>query len=309
MQSAVAAGAAQELGAALHGSPFAGLTAAGHALATADRAEADEVLAGVVAGETVCAFGVLDPAGGRAWIVDGVPGAEALVLVDPATGDATLLDRQLGLGRRGPRRAVRREPRERRGHRRREPGPRPRPGSDGARPLPAPARRRRGGWGAAHDRPHRRLRRPAHRLRQAHRRLPGRAAPPGRSRRPRPGHGPRRGRGRSPARRRLRRRLAPGGHRLGQRARQLRPDPPRPAAAHRAASGSRGSTDFTSTSDGLTTTPAWAVAPVRPSGRSSRSRGGPDGRRHRRLPGRGPGLHRRARCPDEPGGRAGPRRR
>jgi len=91
MQSAVAAGAAQELGAALHGSPFAALTAAGHALAGSDRPEAGEVLAAVVAGETVCAFGVLDATAGRAWIVDGVPGAEALVLVDPTTADATLL--------------------------------------------------------------------------------------------------------------------------------------------------------------------------------------------------------------------------
>jgi alkylation response protein AidB-like acyl-CoA dehydrogenase len=91
MQSAVAAGAAQELGAALHGSPFAGLTAAAHALAGSDRPEAGEVLARVVAGETVCAFGVFDAAAGRAWIVDGVPGAEALVLLDPATGGATLL--------------------------------------------------------------------------------------------------------------------------------------------------------------------------------------------------------------------------
>jgi alkylation response protein AidB-like acyl-CoA dehydrogenase len=90
LQSCVAAGAAQELGAALHGSPFAGLTAAAHALAAADGAEADEVLAGVVAGEIVCAFGVFDAASGRAWIVDGVPGADALVLVDPATGVATL---------------------------------------------------------------------------------------------------------------------------------------------------------------------------------------------------------------------------
>jgi len=90
LQSAVAAGAAQELGAALHGSPFAGLTAAGHALAAADRTEADALLARVVGGEVVCAFGLLDAAAGRAWIVDGVPGAEALVMVDPATGDATL---------------------------------------------------------------------------------------------------------------------------------------------------------------------------------------------------------------------------
>lgn len=91
LQSAVASGAAQELAAALHGGPFAGITAAAHALGHAGTTEADVVLAGVVTGEMVCAFGVLDPRTGRSWIVDGVPGADALVLVDPSTGGAQLL--------------------------------------------------------------------------------------------------------------------------------------------------------------------------------------------------------------------------
>jgi alkylation response protein AidB-like acyl-CoA dehydrogenase len=91
LQSAVAVGAAQELGAALHGSPFAGLTAAAHVLAGAGRAEADDVLARVVEGATVCAFGLLDPTGERAWVVDGAPESDVMVLCDPTTGASTLL--------------------------------------------------------------------------------------------------------------------------------------------------------------------------------------------------------------------------
>ena len=91
LQSAVAVGAAEELGAALHGGPYAGLTASAHALARAGTAEADEVLAGVLSGRTVCAFGVLDPSARRAWLVDGAPGADALVLVDATTAASSLL--------------------------------------------------------------------------------------------------------------------------------------------------------------------------------------------------------------------------
>lgn len=75
---------AEELGAALHPSPFAGITASVHALAAAG----DELAGPVVAGEAVCAYGVLR--GGRAWAVDGAPGADALLLRD-ADGDGLLL--------------------------------------------------------------------------------------------------------------------------------------------------------------------------------------------------------------------------
>jgi alkylation response protein AidB-like acyl-CoA dehydrogenase len=91
LQSAVAVGAAEELGAALHGGPYAGLTASAHALARAGRADADEVLAGVLSGQVVCGFGVVDPSGRRAWLVDGAPDADALVLVDPTTTASSLL--------------------------------------------------------------------------------------------------------------------------------------------------------------------------------------------------------------------------
>jgi alkylation response protein AidB-like acyl-CoA dehydrogenase len=91
LQSSVAAGAAQELGAALHGSPFAGLTAAAYALSATDVSSADSVLEGVLAGEVLCAFAVLDERAGKAWMVDGAPGADAFVAINPETGSATLV--------------------------------------------------------------------------------------------------------------------------------------------------------------------------------------------------------------------------
>jgi len=98
----VATAAAAEFGAALHGSPYAGLTASAHALAHADDPLADDLLAAVLAGERVCAFGRLDPgdgsgeshgagpggssggsSGGRAArLVDGAVDADTLLLVD-----------------------------------------------------------------------------------------------------------------------------------------------------------------------------------------------------------------------------------
>jgi alkylation response protein AidB-like acyl-CoA dehydrogenase len=86
-----AAATATELGAALHGSPYAALTASAHALAAAGVEAADEVLAGVLTGASVCGYAVLDPAGTSAWVVDGAPEVDALVLVGPGTGGLTLL--------------------------------------------------------------------------------------------------------------------------------------------------------------------------------------------------------------------------
>jgi alkylation response protein AidB-like acyl-CoA dehydrogenase len=91
LQVEAAAATAQELGAALHGSPYAGLTASAHALAGVDDPTANEVLAGIVAGELVCTFGVLDPGGCVAHAVDGAPAADALVLADPGTDELLLL--------------------------------------------------------------------------------------------------------------------------------------------------------------------------------------------------------------------------
>jgi alkylation response protein AidB-like acyl-CoA dehydrogenase len=88
LQVEAAAATAQELGAALHGSPYAALTASAHALAGVDDPAAGEVLAGIVAGEIVCSFGVLDPAASVARAVDAAPEADALVLVDPGAGGA-----------------------------------------------------------------------------------------------------------------------------------------------------------------------------------------------------------------------------
>jgi alkylation response protein AidB-like acyl-CoA dehydrogenase len=71
---------AREFGAALHGSPYAALTASAHALAQAVDPVADEVLAGVLSGDQLVTFGALDPVAGVAWAVDGAPDADALVL-------------------------------------------------------------------------------------------------------------------------------------------------------------------------------------------------------------------------------------
>ena len=98
LQVEVAAGTAAELGAALHGSPYAGLVAGTHALASTsmESSGADtralDVLARVVDGGHICAYGRLDANGSVARTVDGAPVADALVLEDPSTGDLVLLD-------------------------------------------------------------------------------------------------------------------------------------------------------------------------------------------------------------------------
>ena len=90
-QVEVAIATARELGAALHGSPYAGLITASHALSRASGAGAgvSEVVAGIASGDVICAFGRSDVRSGTAHFVDGVPGAHALLLSD--TGDGTLL--------------------------------------------------------------------------------------------------------------------------------------------------------------------------------------------------------------------------
>ena len=121
-----AAAAAQELGAALDASPYAGLVASAHALARADDPAAADLVAGIIAGDRLCAFGILDrsgavergglgpsgsgprgsgdvPRGGTvpgstvsprvstARVVDGAPHADALVLLQPDADDLTLV--------------------------------------------------------------------------------------------------------------------------------------------------------------------------------------------------------------------------
>ena len=87
----VATATAGVLGAALHGSPFAGLTAGAHALCGSSDPRAQAVLTDVVAGSRLCGFGRLDELG-VARNVDGVPGADALLLEDPVAGDLLLFD-------------------------------------------------------------------------------------------------------------------------------------------------------------------------------------------------------------------------
>jgi hypothetical protein len=91
LQVEAAAAAAGELGAALHGSPYAALTASAHALALGAAGDpvVGEVLAGVVAGELLCTFGVVDAAG-VARGVDGAPEADALVVAEPGAGGLLL---------------------------------------------------------------------------------------------------------------------------------------------------------------------------------------------------------------------------
>ena len=82
LQVRAAVATAMEFGGALHGSPYAGLVASAHALALSAGAEAHDLLTGILAGELVCAFGQLDPRQNAARTVDGIAGADALVLVD-----------------------------------------------------------------------------------------------------------------------------------------------------------------------------------------------------------------------------------
>jgi alkylation response protein AidB-like acyl-CoA dehydrogenase len=86
LQADVAAAVSGRLGAGVHGSPFAGLTAAAHTLGAAG----DELLEAVLSGAVVCAFGVLDRTG-VARDVDGASDADALLLLDDG-GELLVLD-------------------------------------------------------------------------------------------------------------------------------------------------------------------------------------------------------------------------
>ena len=90
MRVDAAAAVAGELGAALHGSPYAGVVAAAHALGAAGDEESRGLLADVLSGRSLCALGRLRADGGGGRLVDGAPGADALLLLDAATGTALL---------------------------------------------------------------------------------------------------------------------------------------------------------------------------------------------------------------------------
>ena len=127
---------ASELGAALHGSPYAGLVASAHALAAAPGRRSGGVGGPgrrPVRRSPSAPFGRLDPGADVARTVDGRPTADALLLEDP-TGGGLLLFADPRRGRRpGSRARLRREPHVRRRRRR----PRPR------RIASRPTRRRR----------------------------------------------------------------------------------------------------------------------------------------------------------------------
>ena len=85
-----AAGAAMEFGAALHGTPFAGLTAGMHALSQAHPPPGDGLLSRLLTGVQICAFGQLRAGESVARLVDGAVGADALLLAD-GSGSLILL--------------------------------------------------------------------------------------------------------------------------------------------------------------------------------------------------------------------------
>ncbi len=90
LRADAAAVVASQLGAALHGSPFAALTASAYALAHADDSTSTDLVAGIVAGEKICSFGRLHGTDGRAFAVCGAAHADALLLLDDTTGNALL---------------------------------------------------------------------------------------------------------------------------------------------------------------------------------------------------------------------------
>ena len=91
LQVEAAVTVASEFGAALHGSPYAGLTASIHALSRSTDRATDGLVSSILAGERVCAFGVLDASGRVARCVDGGPDADALVLLDRSRDDLIVL--------------------------------------------------------------------------------------------------------------------------------------------------------------------------------------------------------------------------
>lgn len=81
---------AAELGAALHGGPFAGITAATHLLTVADAN--DPLAARVINGDAVVAWGRLSPDGVTARLVDGAGDVDAVVLHDVEAHEALVLE-------------------------------------------------------------------------------------------------------------------------------------------------------------------------------------------------------------------------
>jgi alkylation response protein AidB-like acyl-CoA dehydrogenase len=96
-----AVAAAEELGAALHGSPYAGIVASAHALASSNVTSTHPAVADIVDGRRVVAFGVLDAdltllddggVRGIARLVDGAVLADAFVLAVPNSRDLLLIE-------------------------------------------------------------------------------------------------------------------------------------------------------------------------------------------------------------------------
>lgn len=86
LRADVAVAAAMEMGAALHGAPFAALAASAHALSRiADPPWGDDLLAGLLSGEMVCAFGYLRRGELVAHLVEGAVGADAVLLADESS--------------------------------------------------------------------------------------------------------------------------------------------------------------------------------------------------------------------------------
>ncbi len=99
VEAAVAA--AEELGAALHGSPYAAVVASAHAVGSSVMTSAHQIVTDLVDGRRVFAFGVLDAHDtefddthlrGVARRVDGAPGADAFVLAVPQSHELALIE-------------------------------------------------------------------------------------------------------------------------------------------------------------------------------------------------------------------------
>ncbi len=85
-----AVAAATALGAALHGSPYAGVAASGYALGHSADPASTELLELVLGGEVVPALGLLEAGSDVVRGVDGGVVADALVVVDAASGELLL---------------------------------------------------------------------------------------------------------------------------------------------------------------------------------------------------------------------------
>ena len=83
--------AARELGGALHGSPFAGLTASISLLCGASP-PADDLVEAVLDGRAVSVFGLLAGDDGQVGLIDGIAAADVLVALDPVGGEAVAVE-------------------------------------------------------------------------------------------------------------------------------------------------------------------------------------------------------------------------